>query len=522
LNDELEERAQVSIAELQKEIDRLVIELHRLTAELIEASSWAYQIGRTGLAQKQALNGWVQTMRRIGKGTGRRVPQLLAEARKQMEKCRSAVPVWIMPLARVVENYHPQKGLFDVVIIDEASQCDVTGLIALYLGKKIIVVGDHEQVSPEAVGKKIEDAQSLIEEYLQGIPNPHLYGGKLSIYDLAMQSFRGTICLREHFRCVPEIIQFSNGLSYDWKIKPLRDSTHSPLAPAVIAYRVRNGSSDSKVNKVEATAVAALIAAAVEQPEYAEQTFGVISLVGDEQAEEIEKILRSKLLPAEFTKRQIICGNAAQFQGDERDLMFLSVVDGPDENGPLRMRQDDLFKKRFNVAASRACNQLWVVHSLHPAVDLKPGDLRRRLIEYAQNPIARLQAQAQQLNRAESEFERQVMRRLIDARFRVTSQWPVGAYRIDMVVSGNDQRLAVECDGDRWHPLEKIPEDMERQAILERLGWKFIRIRGSEFFRNPDKAMELVFTRLASLGIEPEGATQLPEQERTELAERVI
>ncbi len=521
LNDELEERAQVSIAELQKEIDSLVSELHRLTAGLIEASSWAHQIRRTGLAQKQALNGWVQTMQRIGRGTGRRVPQLLAEARKQMEKCRSAVPVWIMPLARVVENYHPQKGLFDVVIIDEASQCDVAGLIALYLGKKVIVVGDHEQVSPEAVGQTNVAAQSLIDVYLQGIPNSHLYDGKLSIYDLAKQSFRED-CLKEHFRCVPEIIQFSNGLSYGWRIKPLRDSTHNPLPQAVITYHVRNASSDSKVNKAEARAVAALIAAAIEQPEYAGQTFGVISLVGNEQAEEIEKILRSKLLPAEYTKRQLICGNAAQFQGDERDVMFLSVVDGPEENGQLRMRQEDLFKKRFNVAASRARNQLWVVHSLQAAVDLKPGDLRRRLIEYAQNPQAHFQTQAQQLSRAESEFERQVMKRLIDAGFRVTPQWKVGAYRIDIVVSGNSQRLAVECDGDRWHPMEKIPEDMERQAILERLGWKFIRIRGSEFFRDPDKAMRPVFVKLENLGVEPKSINQVPEQESTELSERVI
>src|SRR5262249_35651609 len=193
------------------------------------------------------------------------------------------------------------------------------------------------------------DAQRLIDEYLQGIPNANLFDGKLSIYDLAMQSFSGTICLREHFRCVPEIIQFSNGLSYDWKIKPLRDDTHNPLARAVINYRVRNGSSDSKANKAEARAIAALIAAALDKTEYAGQTFGVISLVGDEQAEEVEKILRSKIPPAEYAKRQIICGNAAHFQGDERDVMFLSVVDGPEENGPLRMRQEDLFKKRFNV-----------------------------------------------------------------------------------------------------------------------------------------------------------------------------
>lgn len=160
-------------------------------------------------------------MRKVGRGTGRRVPALLAQARRLMENCRSAVPVWIMPLNRVVESYRPTRGLFDVVIIDEASQCDVMGLIALYLGKKVIVVGDHKQISPDAVGQTVEAAQSLVDTYLQGIPNAQLYDGKLSLCDLAMQSFSGSVCLREHFRCVPEIVGFSNEPSYDGKIKPL-------------------------------------------------------------------------------------------------------------------------------------------------------------------------------------------------------------------------------------------------------------------------------------------------------------
>lgn len=521
LNGELEEIGRVSTETIQSLIDQKVEELHRVTAELVYASAWAHQIRRTRLEQKQALNGWVQTMRRIGKGTGKRVPQLLAEARKQMERCRSAVPVWIMPINRVVENYHPQMGLFDVVIVDEASQCDVMGLIALYLGKRVIVVGDHEQVSPDAVGKNVDDAQRLIDEYLQGIPNANLYDGKLSLYDLAMQSFSGSICLREHFRCVPEIIQFSNGLSYDWKIKPLRDGTHSNLQPAVISHYVHRGLSDSKVNRAEALVTASLVVAALEQPEYESQTFGIISLVGEEQAEKIGSILREKLSPAEMEKRRINFGNAAQFQGDERDVIFLSVVDGPTGTGPLTIRQDDRFKKRFNVAASRARNQLWVVHSLQPINDLKPGDLRRRLIQYAQNPQEYLQAEGQYLQRAESEFERQVMKRLLDAGYDVTPQWKVGAYRIDMVISGRTQRVALECDGERWHPIEKIPEDMERQATLERLGWKFIRIRGSEFFRDPESAMQRVFKRLEALGIEPTKSNEFVEPPKNDLWERV-
>ncbi|HKX29906.1 MAG TPA: AAA domain-containing protein, partial [Blastocatellia bacterium] len=510
LNDELDEIDEESMAEIQLEIEQGLSDLHRLTSELIETSAWACQIRHTGLKQKQALSGWVQTMHRIGKGTGKRAPALLSQARRLMEDCRSAVPAWIMPLARVVENYQPQSGLFDVVIIDEASQCDVMGLIALYLGKRVIVVGDDEQVSPDAIGDTAQAAQDLINIYLQGIPNAELYDGKLSVYDLAMQSFSGTVCLREHFRCVPEIIGFSNQLSYEGKIKPLRDSTHNPLSPAVIAHYVRQGQSGAKVNVSEAETVAALVLSAIEQPEYEDQTFGVISMVGEDQAALIEQILRSKMEPAEYARRKITCGNAAQFQGDERHVMFLSVVDGPAE-GPLSMRQQDLFRKRFNVAASRAQNQLWVVHSLQPAIDLKPGDLRRQLIEYAQNPYAQIESPNGQSNRTESEFERQVMQRLILAGYGVTPQWKIGSYRIDMVVTGGGKRVAIECDGDRWQPLEKIPEDMERQAILERLNWKFVRVRGSQFFRAPDRTMQEIFAKLEFYGVVPEENAEISE-----------
>ena len=96
-----------------------------------------------------------------------------------------------------------------------------------------------------------------------------------------------------------------------------------------------------------------------------------------------------------------------------------------------------------------------------------------------------------------------MLKRLVHAGYRVTPQWRVGAYRIDLVVESNDKRLAVECDGDRYHPLDKLGEDMERQAILERMGWSFSRIRGSEFFRDADHALAPVFAKLESLEILP-------------------
>src|SRR5438034_369804 len=107
---------------------------------------------------------------------------------------------------------------------------------------------------------------------------------------------------------------------------------------------------------------------------------------------------------------------------------------------------------------------MWVVYSLDPRLDLKPGDLRRELIEHSEDPSTKLRALQQAERRAESELERQVLRYLVQANHRVRTQWQVGHYRIDLVVEGDGKRLAIECDGDRWHPPEKLAEDLERQA----------------------------------------------------------
>ena len=533
---ELERRAAVSMPELQERLDKTEDELRRVAAQIIEHETWAAQRERTGLQGQQALMGFVQTIRKIGKGTGKRVPELLRQARQLLASARRAVPVWIMPLSRVYESFDARETKFDVVIIDEASQSDVTALAALYLGREHIVVGDKEQVTPDAVGQRIDDVQRLIATDLHGIPCSHLYDGQTSIYDLAEQAFGGVVALREHFRCVPEIIQFSNHLSYK-TIVPLREPHSAPVKPAMVAHRV-NGFRDErgKTNEVEAEEIASLVMACLTDEDYIlnEQgkptSFGVISLLGDEQALLIENILRMRVSPDVFARHRLLCGNAAQFQGDERDVVFLSMVDGPPDDGQLSLRDagpKDLYKKRYNVAVSRARNQLWVVHSIDPDTHLKGGDLRRRLIEHARDPQALMRAMEEQGERTDSVFEKLVLQRLISAGYRVHPQWPVGARRIDLVVEGETvggktKRLAVECDGEKWHTPEQLQQDLERQAILERLGWIFVRIRGSVFFRDPDTAMTPVFAKLDHLSIEPLGAaSQTPPPEGTPLLDRV-
>lgn len=511
---ELDRRLGKDYSTVQRKLLNLKYELNDVNAQYVEKLSWRYQKKRTGLKEQLALHGWEQLQSKLTKsGTGKLDAQRKREAQKILKDCKNAVPVWIMPLSRVFDSFDLVHAKFDVLILDEASQSDITALVAFAIAKQVIVVGDDQQVTPYAVGQELGKIQSLINELLQGVPNRMLYDGKTSIYDLAQQSFGETIRLVEHFRCVPDIIQFSNQLSYSGEIKPLREASSSPFADHVICHKVSSATAVNKINIVEATEVASIIAAMTELDQYKESSIGVISMVGTEQAQVIDSILQRKLGASTYQQHKILCGNASQFQGDERSIMLLSMVDSCDDP-PLNIKQTEDVKKTFNVAASRAQDQLWVVHSLNPATDLKPGDLRLRLIKHAENPrelSLAIEATQKKADPKSGIFEQSVIKDLMNEGYRVVPQWEVGAYRIDLVVMGSGgKKIAIECDGDRYHPPEKLVDDIQRQSVLERLGWKFIRVRGSEYFKSRDKAMKRIFKELEAFGIEKLGPEAAP------------
>lgn len=520
--------------ELQSNSISLSKKYREITAKYAEKSAWYHLLRRTerDIDMKQALQGWKLTVKKIGKGTGKNAPMYKAKARELMAKCQTAVPGWIMPMSRALESLDPKTNRFNVIIVDEASQSDVCALAVAYMAKKVIIVGDDKQVSPMAVGAEVDKTNALIKMYLEGvIPNAHLYRPTTSLYDVALTTFQ-PLMLLEHFRCVPEIIGFSNSLSYDFKIKPLRDASNCLLLPSVVNYRVDGGERENhkRENPKEAKTIVALLMACMEQPEYQGKTFGVISLLGDEQAKKIQTLIfkyidKKDIDEKDIEQRRIMCGNASNFQGDERDVIFLSVVDSTPEQGKLPLKgfgAEDAMRKRYNVAASRARDQLWVVDSLDSANDLKPGDIRKRLIDYSLNPSAFKIISAEIEEKSESPFEAAVAKNLVSRGYNLVQQWKVSAYRLDMVAVCGKKKVVIECDGERYHSGEaKIREDMERQAILERIGWRFIRIRGSEYFRNPEKTMVRVIAELDKFGIEPEDQNAASAETRTtELLER--
>ena len=512
LSQELEKLEKEPYEDLEKKAFEKRENIKKATLELVEKKSWYHVLNfiekKENLMVSQALRGWEQTIQKIGKGTGKNASLYRKQAKEKMNICQKAVPAWIMPMNKVIDTLNPAENKFDVIIIDEASQSDISSLVLLYMAKKVIIVGDDKQVSPLDIGVSVEKVNSLREKYIKGkIINDDLYGLNSSLYSVAATTYR-PLMLKEHFRCVPEIIGYSNKTSYDLKIKPLRESGSSNLKPAVINYKVPGMRDEKrKINELEAKTVVSLIKACMEMKEYADSSFGVISLLGDEQSDLIQKMIVEKIDVTDIEKHYILCGNSSHFQGDERDVIFLTMVDSNSGEVPLRVMTDgteSARKKRYNVAASRAKNQMWVVNSLDVDNDLKTGDIRKKFLEYVSSPKEMLLTEEMEKN-SESIFEEKIAKYLISEGYHIEQQWEAGLYKIDMVALFQDKKVAIECDGEKWHSTEEqIREDMERQNVLERCGWEFIRIRGSRYFKNPEFTMKALIEELNRKGIYPE------------------
>lgn len=511
-------------AQLQAELEELATRRRRLVGELVAESAWRRLADNLGDRQRQALNSYLKAVTRYGKTGGKFAPRWLAEIRAALNESKDAVPVWIMPTARALSSFRPEaKAPFDVLVIDEASQIGIEAVPLLSLAHTAIVVGDDKQTSPENVGLDRQAVFDLLDDHLAGFPKYRtLFDPDNSLYDLANQKFPDVVMLSEHFRSLPEIIAFSNAHAYDGRIIPLRDQPPRPNWVALGAVKVLDGYRRGDVNEPEAQAVADLVVRLCADPNYAEMDFGVISLLGTSQAKRIWDLLFDRLGQDEMERRRLRCGEPANFQGDERDVMVLCLVAATDPQNPagrVGAMTGVSAQRRINVAASRARNQMWVVHSLEP--DRFPqGDWRADLIRHCRSPLTPSPDQYAELAaRCDSEFERDVLKAILARGYKgVRVQHVVGRFRIDIVVEGPESRLAVECDGDRWHGPDRWHQDRARQEVLERAGWTFERVRGSAFYRDRAQALAPLWRRLGELAI-PTGDAWLTAPARSTVLE---
>ncbi|MDD5502612.1 MAG: AAA domain-containing protein [Candidatus Thermoplasmatota archaeon] len=524
--DQLHDRE--SIESLQKRLERCRRREQGLITRLVHERTWQRQIKNVKPEQHQALATWADAMRKYGKGTGKYAPYWLNVASRAMRVAQGAVPVWVMPLFRVVELFAAEPGIFDVVVVDEASQCDIRALPVLFRGKKVLVIGDPEQISPASVGVPHDKVMEQIRIWLNGVPYPERFFINNSLYTITgTLPYMDRTLLSEHFRCVPEIIGFNNHLcpTYGGNLEPLRQpNPEFRLEPSIRTVFVESGfKNNAGVNEPEAEALVNKLVECCQDPRYSKggkdgrrRTMGVISLLGDEHAKYISGLIAQRLNETEREERRIICGDAYAFQGDERDVMFLSMVIATNESFNALVKEDA--RQRFNVATSRARDQVFLFHSVKLSDINNPECVRYKLLSWYQNPpLKRIEAGLEVLKtNADSQFEIDVGEIIIRRGYRVIPQFePLKdrQYRIDLVAQGQRDRLAIECDGDRWHGQEKWEDDQKRETQLRRAGWNFWRVSSSVFYRDRSAALSSLWEILDDLGIAPENLWEQPKSE---------
>ena len=445
--------------------------------------------------------------------TARSYPSALRAVQERTKEAAPAIPAWVLSIDQAAEllGYPPPEDRFDVIIVDEASQAWFPSMFLYALADQVIVVGDDLQTSPSVNTGAEDQIRELANKHIRGHRLCSSVGDDLSLYDIASMMTAAAV-MNDHFRCVPEIIEISNRLSYvpnGKALNPARVRRAGSLTPVLTRHVPGSRLTRASANTAEAEALCKAVRDCHADPRYKGLTFGVV-VVGSNPTAHLREIrtgLLGLLGPAAIARRDLEIGTAAQFQGAERDVMFMSMLDAPPVGKRLTTRplehtgKNRRFVQQLNVAASRAKDQLWIFHSF-TAADLSHGgasarDARLELISGAAPQTLSL---ASELEKCDSKFERDVVEAIhaLDPDLRIQTQVEALGYQIDVVVESADgRRLAVECDGDRWHTEDSdVRADLYRQRALEGIGWRFHRFLASEWYAAPQVHAKAILAAL--------------------------
>jgi hypothetical protein len=320
------------------------------------------------------------------------------------------------------------------------------------------------------------------------------------------------VILREHFRCAPEIISFSNSEFYNGNLFPLRLPTSAErLYPSLIDVRLPRGRKTGKVNEQECDEIVRMIKDYVDScPLLKKRSIGVISLVGDEQSRLIRGRLLDSIGPFKYKLHDILVGEPPSFQGAERDIVFLSLVCSP---GNVVTQSQLMHAQRMNVALSRARDRMVLVRSIDTNHISNEQDIKFSVLDFFER--ARLEDNGHNedvgdrqtrpaLSPLRSRGESLLVDLLRAKGFSTRSMGVVwdNAICVENASTVNSARaaLCVEAIGES-HEEWKVM--LEQQKSIERVGWKCLRVDALSFLSDHRKILDTAEGFLESVGVHP-------------------
>lgn len=442
--------------------------------------------------------------------------KLSAEVRRKYKELLRDVshllPCWAVTSLSARGRIPLEPALFDVVVFDEASQCDIaSALPLLYRAKSVVVIGDQQQLRhisaiPRDKDMALLEKCGLLEEY------PHWIYSKQSLYGLAETQVRGdeVVSLVDHHRSHSDIISFSNQQFYEGRLRVATryEALKSPSRkePGIrwvdVRGAVRRPPTGSAVNELEAKAVVQELRSLVLDKEYS-GSIGVVTPFNPQRNLILELSREDRELSVELDRRSFMVETVHRFQGDERDVMLFSpVVAKGTPSGALGFLSAN--SNLFNVAITRARAQLIVVGDLAECGACEVGYLSR-FAKYAaslqeeklladRDVFTTLGADYPTVAKPElvSDWEREFYRLAFSSGICLIPQYPVEKYLVDFLLIHDDRRLVVEIDGERYHRAwtgELCRRDLMRNQRLFELGYDVMRFWVYEVRDKPDECI---------------------------------
>jgi hypothetical protein len=340
----------------------------RLSRPLFE-SFWLDKLAGKTLEDKRCITEYFSASEQLESYVGDQTvfKQLSSQQTRTLQQILGFLPVWVVTNLSAKHSFPLKNNLFDLLIIDEASQCDIVSALPLfYRAKHVVIIGDPHQLSHISLLTETQDRQLALAQNLPEDCFTEFSYTKHSLYDLAAhiahEHKEQPVLLNEHYRCHPDIISFSNDVYYDRKLTIATDEKrllqHPSISTRILWYHIKGTTVHTKspYNEEEAEKVTEEILKILSQTPALNASVGVVTLFRA-QTERITEKLQT------FTGvygTEIVIGTAHRFQGDEKDIIVFSpAVSDNVKPGTLHWIQTT--SQLLNVAVTRARSQFIIV-----------------------------------------------------------------------------------------------------------------------------------------------------------------
>ena len=404
---------------------------------------------------------------------------------KHFESALPVLPAWAVTMQSLAANFPFKPQLFDLVVIDEASQCDIASVLPLLVrAKRALIIGDKQQLTHITTIKSSRESLIAKNSKLKKAELEGYSYTRLSCYDLASSRVEKQILLNLHFRSNSSIILFSDSQFYENKLelcsleRPIVG--HQAIEWIHVEGCCEQSKSHSRFNKLEAKFLIESLLCELRDFRGMAIDIGIITPYV------AQRNLLQKLLEAEAESRtieNIKIGTVHAFQGDERDVIyFSSVIDCVAANAT---RIEHFFSNHLiNVAVTRARKRLVIIGNQKACLRLDSAI--SDLVNYV----------LQQDSRFDSPMERKFFDALVAEGIPVKANLPLNSYRLDLAIEHDGIKLDIECDGAAFHTDSK--SDFNRDRNIEALGWKVLRFSHRQINRNLKACVDKVIDEMNS------------------------